>query len=70
MILFVGNQVSEPNVDILLDKMHSELLMCSKKKKNTEVIHLSAQISRALMGMITSVVFYLNSLFFLMYIYL
>lgn len=44
----VGNQVAEPNVDILLDKMHSELL--SKKKKNVDVIHFSAQICRALMG--------------------
>ncbi|XP_035705264.1 inositol polyphosphate-4-phosphatase type I A isoform X2 [Folsomia candida] len=43
------NQVAEPNVDILLDKMHSELL--SKKKKNVDVIHFSAQICRALMGL-------------------
>lgn len=35
-------------MDILLDKMHSELL--SKKKKNVDIIHLSAQICRALMG--------------------
>lgn len=42
------SQVVEPNVDILLDKMHSQFL--SKKKKNVEIIHISAQISRALMG--------------------
>jgi hypothetical protein len=43
-------------VDLLLDKMHEELL--SKTSKNVDVIHLSAQITRALMGRLNIVLFF------------
>ncbi|CAG7715934.1 unnamed protein product [Allacma fusca] len=43
------NQAVEPNIDSLLDRMHQEIL--SKKKKNVEIIHLSSQITRLMMGL-------------------
>ena len=57
LLSFIGSQAAEPCIDVLLDRMHQELLL--KKKKNVEIIHLSSQITRLMMGQWEQVFFFL-----------